>query len=90
MTAPIPLEALPATIAGIDLVQVEHWIALDWVRPDGAPGHWQFTAIDVARLRLIVELRTDLGVDDGSLPIVLHLMDQLYAARRALIVTPPR
>lgn len=83
MTDPIPLDALPAHLAGIDLVQVEQWIALDWVRPDGAPGHWQFTAIDVARLRLIVELRTDLGVDDGSLPVVLHLVDQLYATRRA-------
>ena len=84
MTDPIPLDALPATITGIDLMQVEHWIALDWVRPNGQPGQWQFTAIDVARLRLIVELRTDLGVDDNSLPIVLNLMDQLYAARRAL------
>ena len=84
MTDPIPLEALPAKITGIDLVQVEQWIELDWVRPDGAPGRWQFTAIDVARLRLIVELRADLGVDDNSLPVVLHLVDQLYAARRAL------
>ena len=84
MTDPIPLEALPTYVTGIDLVQVEHWIELDWVRPNGEPGQWQFTAIDVARLRLIIELRTDLGVDDTSLSVVLHLVDQLYAARRAL------
>ena len=76
-----PLDAL--TNLGLDVAEVERWIALDWVRPDGAPGQWQFTAIDVARLRLIVELRSDLGVDETSLPMVLNLLDQLYAARRA-------
>ena len=84
MTEPISLDALPAHLAGIDLMQVEQWIALDWVRPDGQPGQWWFTAIDVARLRLIIELRTDLGLDENSLPVVLNLVDQLYAARRAL------
>ncbi len=84
MTDPVPLDALPVYLAGIDLVQVEHWISLDWVRPDGQPGHWQFTAIDVARLRLITELQADLGLDETSMPVVLHLVDQLYATRRAL------
>ena len=66
------------------VAEVERWIALDWVRPDGAPGQWQFTAIDVARLRLIQELRHDLRLEEDALPVVLRLMDQLYDTRRQL------
>ena len=77
-----PLDAL--TDLGLDVAEVERWIALDWMRPDGAPGQWQFTAIDVARLRLIQELRHDLRLEEDALPVVLRLMDQLYDARRQL------
>ena len=39
--------------------------------------------MDVARLRLIVELRT-LAVDEEAMPVVLSLLDQLHATRRSL------
>ena len=43
-----------------------------------------FQDIDVARVRLILELRRDLAMDDETLPVVLSLMDQLYRERARL------
>ena len=80
----ITLEHLCITISGLRAAEVEHWIAQQWVRPEGAPGHYAFHEIDVARVRLIVQLRDELHVDDEALPIVLSLMDQLYTARRQM------
>ena len=39
---------------------------------------------DVARVRLIAELRNDLGVNEDAIPVVLRLLDQVYGLRRAL------
>ena len=36
---------------------------------------------DLARLQLIAELRDDFGVNNDSIPIILHLIDQLHALR---------
>ena len=78
------LDALMVTTEGIDRADVEHWIAQDWVRPAGSRGAWVFRDIDVARLRLIRDLRHELGLQDDALPIVLRLLDQLYDERRRL------
>ncbi len=80
----ITIEALSVVFHDLDPSEIERWIAQDWLRPDGEPGHWQFSEIDVARLHLIYELRRDIGVEEGGLPVVLHLMDQLYDSRRQL------
>jgi len=34
---------------------------------------------DIARLMLIRDLKNDFGVNDESIPIILHLVDQIYA-----------
>lgn len=80
----ITIDMLVVTVAGLDRADVEHWIAQDLVRPAGQGGAWLFRDIDVARLRLIQELRHDLRLEEDALPVVLRLMDQLYDARRQL------
>ncbi len=92
----ITLEMLPQRVAGLRIEDVSRWVALSWVRPDGAAGAWRFGEIDVARVRLIVELRDGLSLDEDALPTVLSLLDQLYEARRqmravrdALSAAPP-
>jgi chaperone modulatory protein CbpM len=78
----ITIESLCATVSGLDPVNLQHWIDNAWIRPDGEPGRYHFQEIDVARVRLIVTLRDDLGLDEDALPVVLSLMDQLYETRR--------
>jgi chaperone modulatory protein CbpM len=64
---------------------IHDWIARGWVHVEGAsPDEWVFAEIDIARIRLIRELRIDLDVDEGALPLVLSLLDQVYGLRRTL------
>jgi chaperone modulatory protein CbpM len=81
----ITIETLTHTVIGLTPDDLRRWIDYAWVRPDGQPGQYRFHEIDVARLRLIVELRDDLGVDEAALPVVLSLLDQLYETRRHMI-----
>ena len=80
----IGIELLIAEIPGLRLPDLERWIDNDWVRP-GHDGHaYVFVEVDVARIRLIRELRDELQIDEDALPVVLMLLDQLYDLRRRM------
>ena len=78
------LDAVCALIGDLKATEVERWIEEAWVLPDSAGGAFVFHEVDVARVRLIVELRRDMAIDDEAMPVVLNLLDQLYALRRRL------
>lgn len=67
---------------GLEREDLERWIDNDWVRPDQQAGQFLFRDIDVARVRLICDLRDDLEVNDAALPVVLSLLDEVYELRR--------
>lgn len=71
-------------VGDLQVTEVQRWIAEAWVLPEQADGVYVFHEIDVARVRLIVELRRDMAIDDEAMPVVLNLLDQLYALRRRL------
>ena len=81
----IRIEAVVLEVSGIDVAEVADWIARGWVEPAGSPPHWSFGEIDVARVRLVRDLRHDAGLDEDSLGLVLSLLDQVYALRRRLL-----
>lgn len=80
----ISIEVVIGQHPGLQRPELERWIAHGWVRPDGSAGGYVFREIDVARVRLIRELRDDLGVEEDTLPLVLSLLDQLYDLRRRM------
>lgn len=80
----ITIEVLVTQLPGLRRQDLERWIASEWVRPDGVAGHYKFRAMDVARVRLIWELRDDMQVNEEALPVVLSLLDQLYDLRRRM------
>ena len=80
----ITLETVCVEVRGVRHEDLRRWIDETWVRPEGGPDAWQFNDIDVARVRLIVDLRDHLRVDEESMPVVLSLLDQLYEERRRL------
>lgn len=80
----ISFDLLVAQISGLRPTDLDRWISNRWVRPDGDAGHYVFHDIDVARARLIFELRDDLDVNEAALPVVLSLLDQLYDTRRRI------
>jgi chaperone modulatory protein CbpM len=79
----IALETLLQTVA-VDKAELTAWIESGWVRPETETGSWAFREVDVARVRLIAEIRHDLAIDDEAVPVVLSLLDQLYGLRRDL------
>jgi len=83
--AVIPLEVVAARFPEIAPDELALWIERRWVRAEQTPdGAWQLTEMDVARVRLLVELRATLEVTDDLIPMVLSLIDQLYDARRTV------
>ena len=78
----ITIDTLRVQVRGLAEGDLQRWIDNAWVRPDGEPGRYLFREIDVARVRLILELRDEMQVNEEALPVVLSLLDQLYALRR--------
>lgn len=69
-----------------DLTQVElvRWVEQGWVVPDAEGTAFVFREIDVARVRLIHDLRRDMDVGEDAIPLVLSLLDQIYELRSQL------
>lgn len=80
----ITIEVLCAQVSGLRPQDLDRWVDNAWVRPDGEAGRYLFRDIDVARVRLIVELRDVMQVNEEALPVVLSLLDQVYALRRRM------
>ena len=80
----IAIDALLRQVRGLDAAELEEWIEARWVRPERVASGYVFHEIDVARVHLIVELRHDLLVDADAMPVILNLLDQVYALRNRL------
>ena len=80
----ITLELLCARFTRLRLEDLQGWIAEGHVRPERTGQDLVFTELDVERVRLILELRDDMAVNEEALPVVLSLLDQLYALRRRM------
>lgn len=80
----IAFEAVLRTVQGVEASELERWIEARWVRPERIDSNFLFTEIDVARVHLIVELRNELMIDEEAMPVVLNLLDQVYALRHRL------
>lgn len=75
------LTAVAALFADIEEPELLAWIDRGWVRPAEAPV---FAEIDVARVRLIHDLRTLMRIEDETIPMILSLLDQVYTLRGQL------
>ena len=74
---------------GVSRVELIRWVEQRWVLPDSAEesageAAYSFDEVDLARLQLIAELRRDFDVNEEAMPLILQLLDQVYALRRAL------
>jgi chaperone modulatory protein CbpM len=80
----ITLSAVIDRTSGLEPRDLERWIVEDWVKPERDGGDYLFHDVDVARVRLILDLRDDLEIDEMAIPIVLSLLDQVYDLRRRM------
>lgn len=80
----ITLDILYARFATLREDDLRRWIGEGHIRAERRGADLVFEDIDAERLRLILELRDVLQVNEEALPVVLSLLDQLYAVRRRL------
>lgn len=73
-----------ATVRRVELHELRQWIAEGWVRPASGDSGPVFDDLDVARIRLVCDLRTDMSLSDDAVPVVLSLLDQVHGLRREL------
>jgi chaperone modulatory protein CbpM len=70
--------------ARLDRRTLEVWIEEEWLIPGHTADDLAFNDIDLARVNLIRDLKDKMGVNDEGLGVILHLLDQMHALRRAL------
>jgi chaperone modulatory protein CbpM len=70
--------------ARLDQRTLAVWIEEEWLIPGRSADEIAFTDMDLARAELIHDLQGNMGVNDEGLGVILHLLDQMHALRRAL------
>ncbi len=68
-------------VTGLDRSTVIAFIQQEWIFPTSED---ELDPEDIARIHLIQELRGNMGVNDEAIPLILHLIDQLYSIRNLL------
>jgi chaperone modulatory protein CbpM len=76
--------SVTALFPGLSQVELIHWVERGWVIPDTAESGFVFHEIDIARVRLIHDLRSDMDVGEDAISLVLSLLDQVYELRRKM------
>jgi chaperone modulatory protein CbpM len=71
------------THAGLQVRTLELWLDQRWLVPDQTSAEITFSETDVARAHLIRDLKSDFGVNDEGVDVILHLVDQLHGLRGA-------
>lgn len=68
----------------VDAGTVQVWIEEGWLLPQRDQAGFAFSELDMARARLIRDLKDGIGVNDEGIGIVLNLIDQVHGLRSVL------
>lgn len=80
----LDVAAVVARVDGLSEERLTVWVEEGLVRP-AVPGREpRFAEIDIARLRLLVTLESELAVERETVPLVVELLDQIHGLRQAL------
>ena len=70
--------------ARLDRETLEVWIEEQWLLPSRTADELVFTEMDLARAKLIRDLRHEMGVNDEGVGVVLNLLDQIHGLRKIM------
>ncbi len=73
-----------ATVQQIQLRELRTWLRAGWIRPIWSESGPLFDDLDVARIRLICDLRKEMALPSDAVPMILSLLDQVHALRTEL------
>lgn len=74
-------------VSRVDRVNVKElrvWVRAGWVRPAHGENGPVFDEVDIARIRLLCELKKDMNLSTDTFAIILPLLDRLHQTRREL------
>ena len=78
------IASVTAMFSDLPVQELTGWVERGWVRPEGEAPAWVFQEIDIARVRLIRDLRHGMDIGEDAIPLVLSLLDQVYELRAQL------
>ena len=64
----------------VTLRRLRQWVRNGWITPAASDGR-RFDDIDLARIRLVCQLKDELRLNEDAVTVVLSLMDQVYGLR---------
>ena len=70
--------------ARLDRETLEVWIEEEWLLPSRTADELVFSEMDLARAKLIRDLRHDMGVNDEGVGVILNLLDQIHGLRKVM------
>ncbi|HET8997843.1 MAG TPA: chaperone modulator CbpM [Acetobacteraceae bacterium] len=78
------ITSVTALFSDLGEAELVAWVERGWVLPEQADTGWVFHEIDVARVRLVHDLRRQMDIGEDSMSLVLSLLDQVYELRARL------
>lgn len=73
-----------ATVHRVELQELRVWVEEGWIKPAMGQAGPVFDDLDVARIRLVCDLRSEMSLPEEAVPVVLSLLDQVHGLRREL------
>ena len=84
MTMKLKEHDVIAVVRRVQLRELRLWVSEGWIRPAQGEDGPLFDEMDIARIRLICDLRKEMSLPSDALPVVLSLLDQMYGLRNEL------
>ena len=77
-------QTVVARVARVNLRELRLWVRQGWLRPAQGEAGPVFDELDIARIRLLCDLRKEMSLPNDAVPVVLNLIDHLHQTRREL------
>lgn len=76
--------AVVARVERLNLRELRFWVRQGWLCPAEGEAGPVFDELDIARVRLLCDLRKEMSLPNDAVPVVLNLIDHLHQTRREL------
>lgn len=73
-----------AHVRRLQLQELRQWVSEGWICPTGSDDGPVFDELDLARIRLVCDLKKEMSVPTDAVPMILSLLDQVYGLRHEL------
>ncbi|MGM0741711.1 MAG: MerR family transcriptional regulator [Pseudomonadota bacterium] len=73
-----------ARVERLNLRDLRFWVRQGWLCPAESETGPLFDELDIARVRLLCDLRKEMSLPNDAVPVVLNLIDHLHQTRREL------